>query len=462
MNDQKEGPSADQKQLPTPIADDRLVDESLPDEVLVDDAAYAKKPLPKKWVIGISVVGVLLVAWWLLGKGNGIVVAGKGHDEKMAVRPEKADGADKDTNKQKSIPDIVVVKLVASNYQPTLQANGVSIPLQQSTIKSAIGGRVEKRLVVENTLVKAGTPIIRFKPEANVARLDAIEKQVKLLEISRNSEQQLARQGLSSQLNMAQAESQLANARAQLAEQRRVVNELLVKAPFDGIVTTFAVEANDLVGPSQPLADFSALQELYIDSFISAERVRDVRVGMAATVNIFDHNIAGTVTYVGEVSDQQTSTTKVRVRIKNPDGKIRGQVPAAVSITLPTVKAQQIPSTALSLNDNGQVGVKLLDKDNKVIFSTITILEQGDRTMWVSGLPEQAILLSDGQAFVVAGNVINPVYKDDKNNSPTDANPPASAIPGMTAPAKPGRDKSAPTTPGPGTSVTPAPDRPAP
>ena len=50
----------------------------------------------KKYIVaGLSSLLVLVVLWWLLGSGNGVVVAGKGHDEKPPTTPNLAPPAGK-------------------------------------------------------------------------------------------------------------------------------------------------------------------------------------------------------------------------------------------------------------------------------------------------------------------------------------------------------------------------------
>ncbi len=396
------------------------------------DDPYGQQPPPanpmQKYIVaGASILLAGFVLWWLLGAGNGVVVAGSEHDEKNAKTPDiaantntssdtaapsadgKKMGDKKDT--QKTVPDIGVVELTAVDYKPQLLATGVSAPLQQTTIKSAIGGRLERKMLRENVPVKTGGVIAQFEIAANAAKLNAAQKQLQLLEIGKNSEMQLAAQGLSSNLNMAKADSDLANARAQVTELTRVVNELKVKAPFNGVVTEYLVEVGDLISPGQPLANFAALQQLYIDLFLSLDKTKDLKVGATAEVTVGDVTKTATVNYVGVVSDQNTSTVKIRLLMNNEDGKVKGQAPASVSITLPAIKAYDIPPTALNLGDSGKIGIKVLAADNKVAFQPITILAQDSDHVWVTGLPEKIILLTEGQAFVSVGQTINPVYK---------------------------------------------------
>ncbi|MGI9461026.1 MAG: efflux RND transporter periplasmic adaptor subunit [Alphaproteobacteria bacterium] len=393
-----------------------------------DNGGYPppKNPMQKYIIIGISLVIVALVGWWLLGAGHGVVVAGKKHDEKMGggatndiITNGTANQLDNNNTPavaklstgEKTIPDILAVDLTAVDYQPTLLATGISVPIKQTIIKSAVGGRIQRKIAKENKPIKNGNGILKFETAASRAQLIAAQKQLQLLKITRNSEKELATQGLSSNLNMAKAEADLASTRAQVAELRRVLRELNVKAPFSGVVTNYYVEVGDYVSPGEPLADFSALQQLYVNIYVSAEKAQNLKLGAEATVTMLGITKKAVVDYVGVISDQQTRTIKIRLKMDNSDGKLKGQIPAEVSIALPKVKAYKIPPTALSLSDDGGVGIKTLGNDNRVIFIPITILAQDANNVWASGLPEKITLLTDGQAFVSSGQSINPIYK---------------------------------------------------
>ena len=60
-----------------------------------------------------------------------------------------------------------------------------------------------------------------------------------------------------------------------------------------------------------------------------------------------------------------------------------------------------------TLLDDGTVGVKALDKDNKVIFYPTTTVKDTIDGMWVSGLPDNVALIITGQEYVNIGDKIS-------------------------------------------------------
>ena len=70
------------------------------------------------------------------------------------------------------------------------------------------------------------------------------------------------------------------------------------------------------------------------------------------------------------------------------------------------VKAHLIPSYLLSLNDEGELGIKIVE-NGTVKFLLIQIIEDGLDGLWVSGLPDEVTIITVGQEYVINGQNVN-------------------------------------------------------
>ena len=75
-------------------------------------------------------------------------------------------------------------------------------------------------------------------------------------------------------------------------------------------------------------------------------------------------------------------------------------------------KAHRISPSVLSLNDVGQIGVKIVNAQNRVQFVPVTILSDTSDYMWILGLPDNVRLITVGQDFVSHGQTVRPVVAD--------------------------------------------------
>ena len=84
---------------------------------------------------------------------------------------------------------------------------------------------------------------------------------------------------------------------------------------------------------------------------------------------------------------------------------IRDGITAEMIIKTNQVDAHKISPSILLLNDNGKIGVRSV-KNNKVIFHNVTILEDSESGLWISGIPNNIELIVQGQGFVEDGQEV--------------------------------------------------------
>jgi multidrug efflux system membrane fusion protein len=74
-------------------------------------------------------------------------------------------------------------------------------------------------------------------------------------------------------------------------------------------------------------------------------------------------------------------------------------------------KAHLIKPSKLFLDNKGNLGVKGVDKDNRVVFYPIQIAAGDKNGAWVLGLPDELILIERGQGFVKEGIEVDVYYE---------------------------------------------------
>ena len=122
--------------------------------------------------------------------------------------------------------------------------------------------------------------------------------------------------------------------------------------------------------------------------------------------------IMGKVSYIAPVADPATRTFRVEISTPNPDYSIKDGLTAKVRISVEKKRHTKSHPLFLSLNDVGQIGVKIVDAQNKVQFVPVTILSDTSDYMWIRGLPDNVRLITVGQDFVSHGQTVRPVAAD--------------------------------------------------
>ena len=88
-------------------------------------------------------------------------------------------------------------------------------------------------------------------------------------------------------------------AKAKLASARLDIDRAVIRAPIDGVVTRRQVQLGQRVAQGAPIMTIVPLDRLYVDANFKERQLRDVRVGMPATLTADIYG--GSVVYHGKV-----------------------------------------------------------------------------------------------------------------------------------------------------------------
>ena len=77
------------------------------------------------------------------------------------------------------------------------------------------------------------------------------------------------------------------------------------------------------------------------------------------------------------------------------------------------VLAHRISPSLLTLDDAGNIGVKIINDDGEVEFVVADVALSSNEGVWVAGLPDLATIITVGQGFVVPGTMVNAVPEGD-------------------------------------------------
>lgn len=154
-----------------------------------------------------------------------------------------------------------------------------------------------------------------------------------------------------------------AEARVELQRQRRDlltdrIEKFTIRAPFDGFVSAEFTEVGAWISQGDPIAQVIQLDEVEIETPVTAETAVHLRVGDPVRVEfpeLPDELFTGTVERIVPVADPRVRTFPIPIRLKNI---IRDQTPMLLAgmmarVDLPAGKSETlplVPKDALVLN----------------------------------------------------------------------------------------------------------------
>jgi len=113
------------------------------------------------------------------------------------------------------------------------------------------------------------------------------------------------------------------------------------------------------------------------------------------------------------VADEGTRTFGVELEVDNADGALRAGGTAELRVPAESVLAHRVSPSLLTLDDAGNVGVKIINDRGEVEFIVADIALSSNDGVWLAGLPATATIITVGQGYVESGAVVNAVPESD-------------------------------------------------
>lgn len=348
----------------------------------------------KSYVIA-AVIAVAAIVWIGSGQISGKETAPPGETETAGVTAKT------------ELPNVRVKMITAHEMADNAIVNGRSEASRTAELSAKVTGQVAEILAEKGRKVEQGEVIVRIDTDDREALVRQAEALVKQREIEYEGAKRLAARGYDSEMKLAGANAALEAARAALESARLALKDTSIRAPFDGVFEDRYVQVGDFLEKGTPVAKVIDLDPVKMVAYVSESQVRKLKLGSTARANLIDGGeVTGTISYIASTSGEQTRTFRVEVDVPNPGYTIVEGMTVKLYLPLGTHMAHRISPAVLNLADDGTVGVKLVDENNIVRFVPVKIIGDEPEAMWVSGLPDEATVITVGHAYVTEGQEV--------------------------------------------------------
>ena len=356
----------------------------------------------RKTYITAAVIALATILWF----ASGALTAGEGPVE----HPSLAEANERARAEVGDMPPTAVRGRVihAVALPERVKLRGRTENKRTVEVRAETSGRVVERPVERGTRVAAGDLLCRIAVEDRNARLAQAEAAVEQARIEYEGSLRLQDRGFNSETAIAQAKARLATAQAQREAAVLDVQRTAVRAPFAAVVEDAPLEIGDYAQPSTVCASLVDLHPMLLVGSVSERDVSRFGVGANADGQLMTgQTVSGPVSFVGQQADPGTRTYRVEVTVPNPDYALRSGITTEIAIDVGAVEAHKISPAVLALDDAGNIGVRIVDAEDRVRFQRVAIVADADDGVWVRGLPAVATLITVGQETVVAGERVD-------------------------------------------------------
>ena len=361
---------------------------------------YSKINAYKSWLLSGGII--IVVALWL--------ISGQLGDQEAA----EASVVDISTESFVSKSAVRVRTQTAEQVQRTIVVNGKTAPARMVTLAAETDGRVESIGAKRGASIERGTTVVRLDKRDREARLAEARATVRQREVEYDGRLKLKSESYVSEAQLQEAVANLETAKVELKRAELDLEYMIIRAPFGGALQSRNVEIGDFVSVGDPIGRFVDNRTIIVSANLSEFDARYVNVGDDAEARLATgETVRGLVRYVAPVADEATRTFVVELEIDNSNGELRIGGTAELRIPAEEVFAHRISPSLLTLDDAGNVGVKIIDQDGLVEFVVADIALSSNDGIWLAGLPQDATIITVGQGYVENGALVRAVPEDE-------------------------------------------------
>jgi membrane fusion protein, multidrug efflux system len=354
---------------------------------------------PRKWLstIGVMLVVVAVAVGLFIGVAQ---VPPKNRDAPAAEAPPV----------NVSVMPVVAEKEVAD----TFDLPAVVEPNRTVTVAAEVAGRVERLPFKEGAVVHKGDVLVRINTDLIKPEFETAEAQYTrdTLEFERMTA--LVKDEATSRKDLDDATTRLATSKAQLDGVKARLDRTTINAPADGVLNKLPVDEGEYVQAGTAVAEIVDTATIKVVVDIPEPDIAYFQVGqtvkVSADVRGDCHNCEGKITFISELANEQTRSTRTEITLPNSDGLLHsGRIVHVVLQRRVLVDAIFIPLLAVIPMEEGKSAYVVENDKNQTLAQRRDVelgVIKGDRILVTKGLKPGDRLIVSGHRFVTPGQKV--------------------------------------------------------
>ena len=257
---------------------------------------------------------------------------------------------------------VVVKKLQKESFTKTLKFSGFSEASRIVIIKSQVEGKVSSKSFEKGKFYKAGSQLVLIDPEDKIARLKEMEALLNQRKKEYEVAEKLFKKGFRSEVKLSESRTNFENALALYEKSQVELNNTKILIPFDSTIEDSFIELGDYVKKGDKIAKIVDLDPIFVKVNVTENVINNLKLNQATSIIIADKSYEGLISYISKTSDPLTRNFRVEIKINNKQKQIISGLSSEVRINLSKEDAYFIPSSLISLDDQGKIGIKVVQE----------------------------------------------------------------------------------------------------
>lgn len=309
---------------------------------------------------------------------------------------------------------VAVVTPPRTEHARAIRISGKTDAEKRVTLATRVMGVIQSLPVKQGERVNRGDLVMRLDAEDKEAAIRMAESVVTQRQAEADAAERLVKTGNAPKLQADQSRAALATAQAQLENAKAELANYEIYAPYNGLIDRVPVQRGSAILAGTEVATLINLDPLLAIGEVSERDLKYLQLGSAADIQLVDGTmVKGTLRYISRDASSATRTFRIEVAIPNEDKALPAGMTAEITLRGQPTDAVVLPRSVVTLGDAGDIGIRAVDKDDKVVFFPIDIVDDTPTGLVLGGIPADVRVIVAGQDLVTEGAQVKAVPADE-------------------------------------------------
>ncbi len=315
---------------------------------------------------------------------------------------------------------VETVTIVQGEFEDFIRLTGTVEAIDDAVISAETSGRILS-ITDRGSRVQRGGIIARLDDRVIQSQYNAAKTGFELAEDTFNRLETLYADSIISTQDFRSARAQRDQARAQLNQAEKMLQDSQISAPFTGRVEERMIRTGELLNPGQPVVRLVNTDRVRILAGIPERYAGEIGEGSEVEVifrSLDGETMSSTISYAGNVIDPDTRAFTVEIELENTGERIKPDMVVDLRVKRSTLTdVIIIPRTAVLRDEEGVSVFRSSNRNGRKVAELVDVRTgsaSGSLIQIVNGLQEGDEIVVSGMRTLSAGDELN-VIRSESN-----------------------------------------------
>lgn len=190
------------------------------------------------------------------------------------------------------------------------------------------------------------------------------------------------------------------------------LDNAVVRAPMDGIISELNVKRGQMAGAGQVAATIVDMESIYLQVDVVENVVNKLGLGQKVGIKIpaaFTEELTSEIRFISSTADERSNLYAIRVYLDNLDKDIRPGMNGELSLSVDEIDSALVIRSRAVLDKDGENIVYILEDDRAVERPVTLGIDAGEYVQILEGLEKGEKVIVKGQHYVEDGGKVKVV-----------------------------------------------------